>query len=375
MKTAFFSKTQLCVAAVLAAVLLSCNFPYKPEQFVLPEQQYKFPSSGEIQTFFGTTNVKLAYTLKESGARTVYFVDFNDSAPSPKKLKKPVGKENLLADSPLLSPDGSFVAYYMTNGASVFGAYLQRLDTSASPVLIASYGTEPHWWKDAYGTMYVIFSDQILVTNLATGIGKTYRQRVSLSGNGSLLGAVEEISPYPMNGGLSQDGRYLCTGYTKAAFYDVIAGSSPIAINSGVQVCNPSIDPDSAHPDRMMFLNFGGVQNLTNPFVNDSDFPADGGGNVPQHAVLLIVDISNTVVDFVPVSLMGGGYRVWQDPEWSNKPEFAAALALINENSTESDGVFIKNIGVRTISKQRLTFTRGKGKMNATSTPDVWIGN
>jgi hypothetical protein len=373
MKRALFPKIFPAAAAAAAAVIVSCHFPYDPEPFVLPEQPYQFPDAGQIQTFFNTRNVKLAYTLKESnGRRTVYFVDFNDSAAAPKKLKKPAGFENLNADSPLISPDGSYVAYYLTNGLISYGAYIQRIDVSADPVLIAAIGTEPHWWQDSSGYPNIIFSDKILVDPLTTGVGKTYRQRVSLSGNGSLVGSVEEIAPYPMNGGLSKDGRYLCTGYVDAAFYDLVA-SQLTRINETFQVCNPSIDPDSAHPDRMMFLNFYGKQNMTNPFSGDSDYPADGSGNVPQHAVIFITDVSNTVVDFVPLSFAGAGYLEWQDPEWSNRPDYAAALALIDDS--KADGVFIKNVGTRPAVKQKLIFTKGRGKMNETSTPCVWIGN
>jgi hypothetical protein len=373
MKIFPFLKTLPVVAAGIAAVIVSCHFPYDPEPFVLPEPPYMFPSRTDIQTFFDTTNVKLAYTLRESsGPRTVYFVDFNDSAPSPKKLKKPAGKENINADSPLLSPDGAFAAYYLTDNLNIYGAYIQRLDVSADPVLVASYGTEPHWWKDSSGQVSIVFSDQMLVSSLGPNIGKTYRQQVSLTGNGSLVEAVEEIAPYPMNGGLSSDGRYLCTGYAPAAFYDLVTQQLTL-INQTFQVCNPSIDPDSSHPDRMMFLNFYGKQNMTNPFRDSADYPADAGGNVPQHAVLFIADVSNTVIDFVPLSIMGGGYQEWQDPEWSNNPAYAAALALIDDSS--ADGVFIKNVGTRPAAKQKLVFTRGRGKLNVTSTPFVWIGN
>jgi hypothetical protein len=124
----------------------------------------------------------------------------------------------------------------------------------------------------------------------------------------------------------------------------------------------------------MMFLNFQGPQNMTNPFRNDPDYPAqDTAKSIPQHAVLFIVDVSNTVADFVPISIMGGSYQEWQDPEWSNRPDYAAALALIDD--TQAEGVIIKNIGSRINTKQKLIFTRGSGKMNVTSTPHVWIGN
>jgi hypothetical protein len=373
-------KITMLVALSVAVIIPSCNFPYHPEPFVLPEQPYKFPSSAEIQSFFNTTNtnVKITYTLNENGARVVYYVDFNDSAPAQKKLIKPAGKENSNADSPLLSRDGSFVAYYLTqDGINADGAYIQKLDPTALPVLIAANGTEPHWWVDTTVTPnvdYVIYSDQILVDILASGTYHTYKQKVSLVGNGSLLGAANVIAPYPMNGGMSKDGRYLCTGYTQAAFYDTVS-KLPTLINGNKQVCNPSIDPDILHPDWMMFLNFSGIQKLINPLKDSSDFPADGLGNIPLHAVLFIVDINNTVKDFVPISIMGSGYGAWQCPEWSNKPNFAAALAKADENTNIADGVIIKNLGDHSVKKIPLVFTRGNGKLNSNSTPYVWIGD
>jgi hypothetical protein len=70
---------------------------------------------------------------------------------------------------------------------------------------------------------------------------------------------------------------------------------------------------------------------------------------------------------------MGAPYREWQDPEWSNKPAYAAALAVISD--TEASGVLIKNIGTRTTAKQTLVFTTGEGKLDITSNPSLWIGN
>jgi hypothetical protein len=183
-----------------------------------------------------------------------------------------------------------------------------------------------------------------------------------------------------MNGGISKDGRYLSTGYTEAAFYDLVSNQlTPIngPIGGYIQVCNPSMDPDTLSIPRMMFLNFSGPQDLNNPLQDSSDFPANPAGSnyLPLHAVVFIVDINNTVKDFVPISIMGSGYGAWQCPEWSNKPNFAAALAKADENTNTADGVIIKNLGDHSIKKEKLVFTTGTGKLNSNSTPYVWIGN
>jgi hypothetical protein len=363
------NSTQFAIILLIA----SCNFPYQPKQFVLPEIPYKFPAGQTIKTFADNAkNIKLAYTLLE-GSRWVYYVDFSDTSPKPIQLKKPAGKTNMHADSPLISPDGSFVAYYLTQGgAMINGAYIQRLDPFSKPVLVAANGTDPHWWANSQGETFIIYSDNIQVLGqLSLGQGKTYKQKVILSAEGSPSGEPVPIAPYPMNGGLSENGQILCTGYDQAAFYDT-ADAQLIPINSdpvSKQVCNPSISPDSAHPDWMMFLSFSGVQSLINPYNGSSDYPAM---DLPFHAVFFIVDITNTVVDFVPISVMGERYQSWQDPEWSNDPHFAAALAMIDE--TKADFVIIKNIGDRSKKKELLTVTMGTGKMNVTSTPYIWIG-
>jgi hypothetical protein len=349
----------------LVFLLSSCNFPYQPKQFVLPEIQSSFISGDSLQAFAGTLNVKIAFTLNE-GSRFVYFVDFNQPAPVAVKLKKPAGKESLSGDSPLISPDGLFVSYFLTHGADIQGAYFQKLNSTAEPVLVSANGTEPHWWKDSLGQTYIIYSDQLLSSALVSGANFTYRQKVSLDGNASLTGPAERIAPYAMNGGMSANGRFLCTGYKNAAFYDM-SDSLLHPINEGVQTCNPSIDPDTSQMGIMMFLNIGGKQNLKN-----FDFPSP---LVDEHSMLFIVNTENSLIDYVPLSLAKAKYypyTEWQDPEWSNIPRFAVALGVIND--ANADLIIIKGIADKSAAKEILNVTPGKFKLNATSTPCLWIG-
>jgi len=375
MKPILFRKTSILFILSVISLAIDCKFPYQPEPFVmpsLPPDRYLFPSKTDITAFVGTSSVKLTFTLKDNGPSSVYFYDYSASDPSMSRLKRSSDMGASNEDSPLISPDGSFVTYYLAQGVNSAGAYIQRLDTNAAPVLIDAKGAEPHWWKDNADNLYVIYSDAVLLPSLTIGAGKTYRQKVSLAGNGSVVGTPEEIAPYPLNGGLSHDGTTLCTGYIYAAFFDV-PSQTLTPINSGYQVCNPSITPDPTRSDLMMFLNFKGPQNLNNPFKDSADYPRISGDTIAEHTVLFIVDKTNTVRDFVPLSLMDSHYQEWQTPEWSNQPGFAAAEAVISES--ETDGVIIKNIGSRAIPKENLVFTLGAGKLDYRSTPSVWIGN
>ncbi len=364
------TKTSLIICMLLGMLQYSCDFPYQPKQFALPAIQSSFISSDTIQQFVGTSNVKITYTLNE-GSRWIYFVDYNQSTPAPVKLKKPSGKETVNGDSPSISPDGLFVAYYLTHGADIQGAYFQKLNSSAAPVLVSANGTEPHWWKDSNNRIFIIYSDQAMSTTLVKDNSFTYRQQVALEGDGSLIGSAEHVAPYAMNGGMSASGRFLCTGYKNAAFYDVV-DSILLPINEGVQTCNPSIDPDTSDPGIMMFLNIGGKQNLYNPFSGNPDFTDP---LIPQHAMLFIVDTKNDLVDYVPLRLATAKYRPyieWQDPEWSNAQRFATVLGVIDD--ANADMIIVKGIGDASAAKEILNVTTGKYKLNSTSTPYLWIG-
>jgi hypothetical protein len=213
-------------------------------------------------------------------------------------------------------------------------------------------------------------------TPLTPGVGATFKQQVDTANGGSITGMpLVQIAPYPMIGGISSDGNNLCTGYEAGCFYN-LPNAKLIPIDTGIQMCNPSIDPDPDTTNRMMFLNFGGSvpQNLINPFEDDPTYPANSQGVLPMHSVLFVVDTTNTVKNFIPISLMGSGYSAWQCPQWSNKPDFAAALAASNDESASWDLVLLKNISSRG-NEQKLIVTLGSGKMNTESTPFLWIGN
>ncbi len=371
-----FTITQpILAAAIVATIFCSC---YKPTPFVLPQQPYQFPDISVISKFLGTANAKIAFALTNNGSSNIYYVDFNDSAPVPIMLIRPTGYPSANADKPMISPDGTFVAYGLLQSNTVDGAYIQKLGTTAEPVLVAAKGTRPHWYKDSAGLLYIIYSTAFFIqtpTMPAPGFAVTYKQQVSLAGSGSRVGSAVQIAPYPMIGGLSSDGNYLCSGYEAGCFYN-LPDSTLIPINQGVQICNPSIDPDSETTDQMMFLNFNSVQNLNNPYSSDPAYPANSQGVLPMHSVLFIVDASNTVINFIPISIMAnyGTYSAWQCPQWSNNPNFAAALAASNDESSSWDLVLIKNVGSRG-KEIPLIMTIGSGKMNTESTPDLWIGN
>ena len=352
----------LAMILIVGGLMGSCDFPYQPAQFTPPPPEFTFISADSIKTFVGATNTnfKIAFNRKSNGS--IYYIDFSEAEPVVKKLRKPAGNGGN-SDSPLLSPDGKWVTYFMFSTANDVLAFVQRLDPDADAVQVGgAYATDPHWWTDTNAThdLYIIYSNMFLQDGIAAVTGKaTFKQKVDLSGTTPVLvGAPVQIADKPMNGGLTKDGKFLCTGYSEAAFYDVVAQTA-IGVNGGLQICNPSISPDLS-PDssaRMMFLNFAGVQAMLN----------DTLGNVNEHAVIYVVDKSNTVKWFIQKP---ANYAEWQDPEWSNNNGFAAAL-LGKAGNAKYDGVII-----RRSDKQILLFMASTSidKMDNTSTPYFWLG-
>jgi hypothetical protein len=345
----------------IAFFMASC---YQPTQYVPPVINLGFAPKDTITAFTGSANFKMAFTKKIDGIRCVHFIDYSQSPLLPVMLKKPVGKDAIDADSPILSPDGKYVTYYLVSGNIEQGAYVQYLDENSDPVEVDSAGTEPHWWQDSSGQFFIVYSNKFQSDHLVAGIGKTFHRPVTFSSNTPVAGDAVEIAPYPMNGGLSHNGRYLCTGYYDAAFYD-LAAQIPIPVNSGLQTCNPSICPDAAINDRMMFLNIGGVQNLLGTFASDPSYPADANGSVRSHQVIFVVDKTNNVISFIPGI---SPYVEWQDPEWTNNTGFSVALGLINPSTADARLINLS-------TKETLNLTPGDYKFDNTSTPYFWFGN
>jgi hypothetical protein len=350
----------------LLFLFTSCdlNFPYKPQRFVTPlppAPKNGFVSKSELANFTNATTFKFAYTLDINGVRNVFYVDFSDSPYVPKKLKKPAGRENWNADSPIFSYDGNLITYFL-NYEKQFASYVQTLDTSSEPVLIADNSSEPHFYKDENNNLFIIYADTggKLDNQLEYITNKgTYKQQIDPI-SGQKIGNPVQIANKPFFGGISKDGKYLCTAYSNAYIYEINT-QTLFSINTGKQTCNPSISPDLVFSDRMMFLNINGPQNLKNdPY---------GGKPIAQHKVIFIVDKSNTVVNSFDVDSVFSSQRTeWQDPEYTNHPDFFCALAKDNADGWDAFLICIsKKTALMINNLQEI-------RLNETSTPYMYIG-
>jgi hypothetical protein len=353
-------------------LLLSCGYelPYRPQQFIEPRLSVPLTSRDMIRDFLKIDHYNFKFAFTRKADQSIYVVDFSqvettDTAVIPKAYRL---KTDGMPDSPLLSPDGSMVTYFLRLSSSQQKAYVWKIGDASVPIEIASQGTDPHFWQDSTGRLFVVYSDKFQVNkNELPAIEgfATYLQEINPAG-GTLIGSRKVLVNKPFNGGRSKNGKYLCTGYSDGAIYNM-ENETLYRVNyigsNAIQICNPSISSDTLHQDWMLFLNFAGTQGL------DYAPGIDPLGSTGEHEYLIIADTSNQVQWYAK---QPSEHYEWQDPEWSNNGNFITALAKISNS--------IKDLTydcylIRRSDKALLKVTGSAFKMDGSATPSLWIGN
>ena len=358
-----------CLCALILFISCGYELPYRPQQFVVPRISVPLTSRDMIRDFLGSNDYDFKFAFTRKADQSIYVVDFSsveitDTAVIPKVYRF---KSDGMPDSPLFSPDGTLVTYFVRLSASQQRAYVLKIGEGTVPIEIASQGTDPHFWQDSTGRLFVVYSDKFQVNKneLASITGfATYIQEIDPA-RGALIGNKKVLVDKPFNGGRSKNGNYLCTGYSDGAIYS-LEDATLYPINyigsNAIQICNPSISSDTLHQDWMLFLNFAGIQGLN--YASG----VDPLGSIGEHEYLIIADKNNQVQWYVKQPREHYG---WQDPEWSNGGDFIAALAKISNS--------IKDLTydcylIRRSDKALLKMTSSIFKMDESATPSFWIG-
>lgn len=201
-----------------------------------------FVRKEQVRQFFGTDRFKFIYTLLQRSG-TLFYVDYSVSEdPVPVPLRKPEGLESWYCHSPLISPDGGWVAYHcFPNSAqgAYYRSFIQRLAPDAQPILIADKASDPHWWVDPIDNerSYIVYTvtegpyfseydytDPLIEQSGSAGATLIQRLKGTWRDVPGFLGTLspdEGYTPYtlihlPFKGGLSRDGYFLCTAYKYA---------------------------------------------------------------------------------------------------------------------------------------------------------------
>lgn len=297
-----------------------------------------------LQDFIGAGNTfRLAFLKKESASsrkHVVHYVDFSeiagDSLPT-HSFPDSRGPETspFGANVPSWSPDGRIIAYEIgaeSQTTPVSRIWLQPIQGTrvAGPDVPS---TNPRFWTDGRDTALVWCT-----SGKEDGWRDTASRTFSQKASGAVVGGeIRTLAKGSYHGGLSKDGRYLSTAFRlgimldlsalERRFFHVYPGHPPAKDGSStdsLQVCNPSISPDPGRTSRMMFLDFGIPP-------GDSAYPnMIRPGHYAQHQMILIGDFKSQapglIADFVdsPAEELAKD-KTWDDPEWSNLPDFAVA--------------------------------------------------
>ena len=206
-----------------------------PHLWVAPEASVdEDAADSTVEGFFGTKDVRLVYV---NGDDKIVFADFaNGGLKKAVKLQRPAGKKGWGIDAPMISPDGKYVVYNLTENSNSWEAYIQELSANSTPVKIErgdkslSEPGQPHWFA-FNGRLYVVwievpsgkqmFNKVILSDKSAQdgSAGRTVMREIRLMAGApsdlaiEWVGDVREIAPIPMTGGRSPDAKFLSTGY------------------------------------------------------------------------------------------------------------------------------------------------------------------
>ncbi|MGD9202676.1 MAG: hypothetical protein PVI26_14030 [Chitinispirillia bacterium] len=191
-----------------------------------------FIDSKSLEEYFGTKNVKVAWADREDGL-TIYWADYSSGKIVIKKVQKPEDRKGWNAESPLFSPDGRFITFNLYKTQENYECWVQELTDGATPVKISDVGMDPRWWKDPWdGKTYIIYAkrnglaytvteeldDQSLL--VSGELGGTYRREFDTTPNKPralrTIGEETLIINLPFKGGLSPDGKFMCTGTSTA---------------------------------------------------------------------------------------------------------------------------------------------------------------
>ncbi|PWJ69072.1 MULTISPECIES: hypothetical protein [unclassified Fibrobacter] len=135
------------------------------------------------------------------------------------------------------------------------------------------------------------------------------------------------------------------------------------SINSGKQICNPSITQDTVnYPGAMLWLNFGGKLNVS---PKDSGYTISG---VYQHDRITVTNQDNEVQWYL---MTDSSECQFQDPEWTTHPNFVVATSA---DTTGSKGCTDLDYGIFTarMSDHKRFWLVEKG-MGEFTCPHVWV--
>jgi hypothetical protein len=276
--------------------------------------------SSDLRSFLLMSEAKLVFVNVTGSNRTLCYVDFSSMFPYVMEYL-----DDRSVYDPTISPDGRYVAYCSRNeGQTGAGRIsIRSLDSLHTRIvqLSADSGYLPRWWiNPGNGDTDIVYTNSGIDDNNPMWSGtRTYVQKMSGGMPAAGVVPVEIVNDGSYHDGLSVNGRYAVTGFTRLKRRDMVSGSdSQLFVSpqngkatddgSSLQVCNVSMSPDRGDSVRCMFLDFGysGRSTVT-------------GGSYGVHEYLFVGDMAGRILEYMRCP---SGEQSWDGVEWSNQVRF-----------------------------------------------------
>jgi formylglycine-generating enzyme required for sulfatase activity len=217
--------------------------------------------AGDMRSLVSSPGARLVFVNVTDNIKTLCVIDYSRSHPLVHEFS-----DDHNVNVPVISPDGKQVVY-SSHGEGFGGnakGYIRSLDSlDAPPVPIGGDSVyTPRFWAD--GTFCIYTNSSIDNGTPSWPMTQTIKQKIS-GGKPSGLPVVL-VANGSFHDGLTPDGNYCVTGFTRLIIRDLANGTDrqlflfPFNGKDSVgsaQVCNVSISPDTVHPPQCMFLDFG----------------------------------------------------------------------------------------------------------------------
>jgi hypothetical protein len=222
---------------------------------------------------------------------------------------------------PSFSPDGKRIAYstgtWGNTNSRVFTCNSSRPD-SMTQVIPGDAAFAPTWWINPRSKDTCIVYTNSVVLDIDSGweLTKTFMHRM----NGTPQQGDSVICPRgSFYGGLSEDGQFLATGYTRLKVYDTKHDSLFTLFkfpqngkdsNGSEQICNFSLSSAPGGVCKGLFVDFGceTTSRIT-------------GGSYSYHEYIFVCAIPGGQVE--RCFHFPAGENIWQYSKWSNSQNYA----------------------------------------------------
>ena len=229
----------------------------------------EFASSEAVLSFLGHDKCRIVYrlsrkkNLQKHGERSaerakgssLFLLDYDRSQEYPTVYEYP-NDPVYKSFAPLFSNDGSRILYNHT----FIATDIYILPIEGGPPTKVAFGANPHWnYDETNDTTYIIYRNQNAKFFSVLQDGITYKLKID--SDNKPVGEPEVIAANGFGGGMSTDGRYLCSAHSFLMAMDRNTGavSAPLGTvfcgpERTNQCCCASIAPDNT--GRMMALRW-----------------------------------------------------------------------------------------------------------------------